>query len=712
MERGKIVTEAQQKFSFTRRAFVLHGAQTAVGGILLARMGWLSIVENEHFQMQSEANRVNLSLIPPRRGWIIDRNGKPLALNRTTFRVDVIPDRLVDKDKTIAALVQILNLSPEDHTKITDSLADAAGYQPVQIADNLSWDAYAALSIRATELPGVAPAQSFSRFYPDGAAVAHLLGYVGAASAKEYEDTHNPLLITPGYKVGKDGIEKIMEAKLRGTPGARRTEVSARGRLVRDLANRPDVPGQNQRLTIDKDLQSYAARRLGDASGSCCVVDCHTGDVLAFTSMPAYDPNSFTGGIAKSEWAMLSANDHLPMNNKSVQGLYPAGSTVKPMMGLAILAAGVSPDQTVTCTGSYRVGNSIFHCDKRTGHGAISLHRAIVQSCDIYFYHMANLVGIEKIAPVMRAMSLGQKYDLPLPSQRFGSVPDPAWLEKHYHKEWNTYDTINLSIGQGYLLVNPLQLAVMAGRIASGRKIEPHLLLDHRHGVAPPLDINPAHLEFVRKSMYGVVNEGGTAAKVAFDINGVKMAGKTGTAQVRRITMAERARGVLSNASLPWKYRDHSLFVGFVPADNPRYAAACIIEHGGWGAAAAAPVVKDVFRSIFDPAGAMASLLEAEKGWGGTIEERMKADHARWKTAHPSGESPAPVAADNSVSAANSATPDDTNTANSAASKPTSESKAKHSEPANEAPEEQAPPPPEPVSTPAAAPTAPSEVKP
>jgi len=699
------VTETQQRFSFTRRAFVLRGAQTAVGGLLLARMGWLSIVESAHYQMQSEANRVNLSLIPPRRGWIIDRDGKPLALNRTTFRVDVIPDRLVDKEKTIAAVVQILNLTPEDHQRIVDSLADAAGFQPVQIADNLSLEAYAALSIRQAELPGIAPAQSFSRFYPTGAAVAHLLGYVGSPSAKDYEETRNPLLITPGFKVGKDGVEKVMESRLRGSPGARRTEVTARGKLVRDLANRPDVPGQTQRLTINADLQDYVARRLGTASGSCVVLDCNTGDVLAMASMPAYDPNSFTAGIAKSEYAMLLANDHNPLSNKTLQGNYPSGSTVKPMMALALLRAGVKPEEQVVCTGSYRLGNGIFHCDKRTGHGAVSMHRAVVQSCDIYFYHMGRQLGIERIAAMMREMTFGQHYDLPLPSQRPGNVPDPAWLQKHHKRGWSQYDTINLSIGQGYLQVNALQLAVMAGRLASGRAILPRLLYDHPHGVAPPLGLDPEHITFIRKAMWGVVNEGGTAAASRLHVDGVAMAGKTGTAQVRRI--------IRPGESQPWKYRDHSLFIAFAPADNPRYAGACIIEHGGQGARAAAPLMRDVMTSLFDPAAAMATLTELERGWGGNIEERMKAERARWAAAHPvGGVAPSPP----SDNAANVAAPDNV-VANEAASdddarEPAANkaSKAMVPQPEAAAPEDSPPPPPEPIN--AAGPPIPTPASP
>lgn len=631
---NNFVTEAQQRFTFTRRAFLLRGAQTGIGVALVARMGWLSIVENEHFKSMADSNSVSLSLIPPRRGWIVDRNGKPLALNKTSFRVDVIPDRMTDKAKTIADLVSILGLSPADQQTITESLEDAAGYQPVQIADNLSLEAYAALSIRAPELPGVAPAQSYSRFYPDGAGVAHLLGYLGTASNKQYQESHDPLLITPGFKIGKDGIEKVMEAKLRGTPGARRSEVTARGKWVRDLANRPDTPGATQRLTINADLQNYASRRLGDNSGAVVVLDCWTGDVLAMTSMPAYDPNNFSSGISKSDWAMLAENDHLPLSNKVLQGLYPAGSTFKPTMALALLDAGVPPDEKVNCTGSYRIGDTIFHCDKRTGHGPIAMHQAIAQSCDIYFYHYGRMVGIDKIAPMARTMALGQKFELPMPSQRYGTVPDPAWLERRVHRKWSTYDTINLSIGQGYLLVNPLQLAVMAGRIASGRAIEPHLLYDHSHGIAPSLNVNQEHLALIRSAMYGVVNEGGTAAGSALHVPGVHMAGKTGTAQVRHISMAERAKGVRSNASLAWRARDHSLFIGFAPTDQPRYAASCIVEHGGFGASVAAPIIRDTLSYLFDPVGATANLVELEKGWGGDIATRMKIQKMHWDANH------------------------------------------------------------------------------
>ncbi len=626
----KSVSEAQAQFAFSRRSFVLGGAQLSIGALLATRMAYLSIFENERYTLQAESNRVNLSLIPPRRGWIVDRNGKPLALNRTVFRVDIIPDRVKDVPGTLDALTKVLRLTPDERDRIERDVEKSNGFQPVQVAENLDWERYAAVSIRAPDMPGVQPAQGFSRFYPEGAGVGHLLGYVGAASAKDYEKTKDPLLVTPGFKVGKDGIEKFMEPILRGKPGARRSEVSARGKLIRDLATRPDVTGDTLHLTIDAGLQAYTARRLGDNSGAVTVIDTLTGGILAMASMPAYDPNSFSDGIGRVEYAALTGDDHLPLVNKTLQGLYPPGSTSKPSTSLAFLGAGIDPNATVNCTGGYRVGNSIFHCSSRRGHGPISLERAIIQSCDIYYYAMGIKAGIQPIADMYRNLGLGTEYNLPTPSQRYGTVPDAEWLRRKYKREWAIYDTANTSIGQGYVLVNPMQLAVMAARLASGRSLVPHLTGKPQQGA--PLNVNPEHLAFVQKAMGGVVNSGrGTASVAKLPVDGVQMGGKTGTAQVRRISMAERAGGVRSNASLPWRQRDHALFIGFAPLISPRYAISVIIEHGGWGAQAAAPVARDVMTWLFAPDKAMETLVALEKGWGGDINTRMAAKAAGYK---------------------------------------------------------------------------------
>lgn len=621
----RVVTEASQTFTFTRRAMFLGAAQAGIGLVLAGRMAWLSIAENERYALLSESNRVNLTLIPPRRGWIIDRNGRPIAINRTDFRIDIIPDRLTDADRVLATLQSLLKLPPEEMARIREDLDAAAGYQPVQVAENLDWNSFAAVSVRLDELPGVSPMRGYSRFYPDGAAVGHLIGYVGAASAKAYEESKDPLLITPGFKVGKDGIEKQLEPLLRGKPGAKRVEVTARGKLVRELATRPDEPGRSLRLTIDEQLQAYAARRMGPQSGAAIVIDCQTGGILAMASMPAFDPNSFSDGIGRDEWRMLSEDERRPLYNKALLAMYPPGSTFKPIHALAILGAGISPKETVHCPGGYRLGNRFYRCLAR--HGTVDMTRAIAKSCNTYFYAMGRRIGIERIAEAARTAGLGRKYDLPFPSQNYGTVPDSAWKKRKYDQDWSASDTLNAAIGQGYVLVTPLQMAVAAARIASGRMIEPQLLAARAKGAGDALPIPPEYLAAVREGMRQVVNGDGTAGRSRLPIAGIEMAGKTGTAQVRRIAGGQRG-----GLNVPWKYRDHGLFVFFAPADNPRYAGAVVVEHGMSGSGAAAPVARDIMTFLFDPEKAMATLTEMEAGWGGDITQRMAREAAAFKT--------------------------------------------------------------------------------
>lgn len=655
----KIITEASQSFTFTRRAMVVGGLQGAFGAMLVGRMAWISVAENEKYKLLSESNRINLTLIPPRRGWIIDRNGRPLANNRTDFRVDLIPERVKDAEGTVRSLAQLLALEPDEVERIREELEKSPGFRPVQVADKLSYDQYAAVSVRLPDLPGVAPSQGFSRHYPAGASVGHLLGYVGAASAKEYEERKNPLLITPGFKIGKDGLEKAFDERLTGRPGAKRVEVTARGKIVRELTTRPDTPGNTIRLTIDAGLQEYAGRRLATQSGSIVILDCHNGDVLAMASMPSFDPNSFSDGISHLEWEMLSKDDHVPLRNKTLQGLYPPGSTVKPMVALALLEAGVHQSETVNCPGAIRVGNTLFHCHRRRGHGAVNMRTAIAQSCDIYFYQMAQRIGMDRIADMARRVGMGQKFPLPFPSQSYGTVPDPAWKLKKYGQSWQVYDTVNATIGQGYMLINPLQMAVMAARLATGRELMPNFLHDVRRAEAAPIGASDEHLAVIRDAMSAVVNGGGTGGAARMNIPGVLIAGKTGTAQVRRITMAERAGGVRGNASLPFKLRDHALFQGFVPFDNPRYAVGCIIEHGGHvNRIEDAPMISsDTLSFLFDPRKAMEKLETLEKGWGGTPAERLARQTEAFRLAKAMERGEIPPSADNATETASSATP-------------------------------------------------------
>ena len=615
-------TSGQLEFTFSRRALFIGGVQALVGGVVATRMAYIAVAENEKYKLASESNRINLTLIPPRRGWFIDRIGKPIATNRADFRVDIIPDRLQNREETLGTLTKLLDLKQEDVERIEKELKEAQGFQPVQVAAGLDYESFARVSVRLPDLPGVSPRQGFSRFYPSGAAVGHLLGYVGTVSAEEYRLDKNPLLITPGFKVGKQGLEKTMEMRLRGKPGAKRTEVTARGKIVRELSSRPDTPGKPVQLTIDIDLHNYAARRLGIESGSVVVIDCLTGDILALVSMPCFDPKSFSEGIGRLEWKMLNSDDRIPMLNKSLQGLYPPGSTLKPMAGLAFLKHGIDPEEKVVCGGGYRLGNRVFKCLGR--HGPMDMRSAIMKSCNTYFYAMANRVGYDAIAPIARQLGLGQEFPLPFQSQRYGTVPDSAWKMKKYNQEWSRSDSLNAVIGQGYVIASPFQLAVMASRIASGRMLEPEILLKNRKPGAH-LPFPDEHLQVVRDGMDLVVNGAGTAVRSRLEIPGITMGGKTGTAQVRAIKGGQRGQGGAR------RFRDHGLFVCFAPVAQPRYAAAVVIEHGMGGARAAAPVAKDVLTFLYDREKAMASLEALEAGWGGGIDERMARQYAAFQ---------------------------------------------------------------------------------
>ncbi|KTE21735.1 penicillin-binding protein 2 [Sphingopyxis sp. H050] len=615
------ITEAWRGFTFTRRALVVGGAQTAVGVALAARMTYISVVDNDRYVLESESNRVNLTLVPPRRGWIVDRNGKALANNRVSLRIDIIPDRLHNKDFVLGQLRTLLQLDGDTMERIQRDLKSASGFQPVAVAEDMTEAEYSSILVRLPELPGVAPQRGFARNYPTGAAVGHLIGYVGAPTAEEYEKVKDPLYITPGFRTGKDGLEKYFQDMLRGKPGAKRVEVTAGGKVVRELETTRDTQGKTVHLTIDADLQEFVARRMGRESGAAVVIDCQNGDILSFVSMPCFDPNSFSDGISSSEYSWLREDDHQPLINKATRGLYPPGSTLKPMAAIAAIEHGIDPSERHTCIGGYRLGSRFFRCLGR--HGSVDMATAIMKSCNSYFYWVAHRLGYDAIAPTARLMGLGEEFQLAGSNQRYGTIPDSAWKMKKYDQPWSASDSLNAVIGQGYVSVNPLQLAVMAARIASGRRLYPRLVNRHFRNEALPFSAEA--LATARHGMDLVVNgPGGTAGRSKLPLDGIAMAGKTGTAQVRGLNTGNGKSGT-------WKFRDHGLFIGFAPVVNPRYATAVVIEHGMGGSRAAAPVAKDFMTFLFDRAKAMEALEAFEAGWGGTIKERMDRDYAAWK---------------------------------------------------------------------------------
>ena len=614
------ITEAWRGITFTRRALVVGGAQAAVGVALAARMAYISVIDNDKYVLESESNRVNLTLVPPRRGWIVDRHGKALANNRVSLRIDIIPDRLHNKDLVLGQLQTLLRLDGDAMERINRDLKAASGFQPVAVKEDMTEAEYSSILVRLPELPGVAPQRGFARNYPTGAAVGHLIGYVGAPTAEEYQKVKDPLYITPGFRAGKDGLEKYFQPMLRGKPGAKRVEVTARGKVVRELGGTADVQGKTVHLTIDADLQEYVARRMGRESGAAVVIDCQNGDILSFVSMPSFDPNSFSDGISSNEYAWLRADDHQPLINKATRGLYPPGSTLKPMAAIAAVEHGVDPSERHTCVGGYRLGSRFFRC--LGTHGSLDMPSAIMKSCNSYFYWLAHRLSYDAMAPTARLLGLGEEFQLAGSNQRYGTIPDSAWKMKKYDQAWSASDSLNAVIGQGYVSVNPLQLAVMASRIASGRHLYPRLV--NREFKNEALPFSPEALAVARHGMDLVVNGAGTAVRSRLPLDGITMAGKTGTAQVRGL-------GTGNGKSGTWKFRDHGLFIGFAPVVNPRYATAVVIEHGMGGSRAAAPVAKDFMTFLFDREKAMEALETFEAGWGGTIKERMDRDYAAWK---------------------------------------------------------------------------------
>ena len=649
--------------SFDRRSLLIGGLQTGLGVLLAARLGWIALVQNDKYKTLAESNRVNLTLVPPRRGAILDRNNAQLASNRIEFRIDIIPERLADTDATISELSALLSFTPVQVQDLQDKLDKAHGYQPVEVASGLHSEQYDKVLVRLPDMPGVVAQQGFTRWYPTGPSVAHLTGYVGPATAKEYETEKNPLLVTPGFKIGKDGLEKHFEQMLRGTPGAQRVEVTAGGRFVRDLEHRDDIPGKSIKLTINGPLQDYAARRIGLESAAVVVIDCLTGEILTLVSMPAFDPNAFAGGIGRLQWKMLNEDDHIPLLNKALRGLYPPGSTMKPMASLALQVRGVDPDERINCPGGYQLGNRFFRCD--AVHGSVDMRSAIEHSCNTYFWSMGRRVGYDAIAPMAKLLGLGQEFELPGAAQRYGTIPDAAWKMRRYKQEWTAADSLNASIGQGYVSVSPLQLAVMTARIASGKNLIPSLIFGQTKALGPALPFTAEQLAVTHDGMFRVVNGSGTAGGVRIDIGGVKMAGKTGTAQVRALV----ARGHFGD----WKSRDHSLFVCYAPTDAPRYAISVVVEHGTFGARAAAPIAKDVMTYLFDPQTALATLAALESGWGGTPSERMAAKYRTYSAQY--GTTAPKVGDEDAVKAAISTadtkeTPIETSPSNAATTRP------------------------------------------
>lgn len=587
----------------SRRALVVGGVQLGVIGALGWRLQSMQVEQADEFRLLAEENRVNIRLLPPARGLIFDRNGMPIADNEQNYRVVMVREDAGDVGEVLAKLTEIVEIAPEDLTRAMDEMQRRSPFVPVTIADRLSWEDVAQINLNTPTLPGIQAEVGLSRVYPWGADLAHVVGYVGPVSDYDLSriDDPDPLLQIPKFQIGKTGAENKLEQTLRGSAGNRRIEVNAAGRIMRELDRQEGDPGKDVQLTIDGRLQSYVQARLEGESAGAVVIDLENGDLRAIGSAPAFDPNLFVRGISTKDWTALNEDKYRPLAAKAVQGTYPPGSTFKMVTLLAAMEEGlVGPEETVYCPGFTDVFNIRFHCWKSGGHGNVNLHESLKQSCDCYYYEICQRVGIDKMAAMARKLGLGVRHDLPLSAVAQGLAPDKAWKASVRGEDWRIGDTVNASIGQGYVLASPLQLAVMSARIATGREVTPRLIklidgVEQPSGLGESLGINENTLRRIRAAMDEVCNHRrGTAFGSRIIDEAYKMAGKTGTSQVRRITPEERAAGVTRNEDLPWERRDHALFVGFAPYDNPRYAVSVVVEHGGGGSRAAAPIARDI----------------------------------------------------------------------------------------------------------------------
>lgn len=590
----------------TRRTVIMGAGMLSAGAILASRLYFLQVLKAEDYTVLSDQNRFNLNVLVPERGRILDRYGEALAVNRQDYRVLLVPEQAQDIDKSLNDLSVFLPVSEKVRKRVKKDIRRNAGFIPVLIEDHVDWKTFAALNLNAPKLPGVILDVGQGRAYPNAGVFAHTLGYVGTAGPSDVSTDPDPLLRQPAFRIGKTGVEAATDKKLRGKAGKLKVEVNAYGRVVRELPNREDRPvaGDDVSLTLDAELQRYAAQLFGEESGGLAVIDVMTGELRALLSMPLFDGNLFVSGLTQAGMTQMNTDPKRPQFNKVIGGGYPPASTFKMTVMLAALKAGViDTKEKIYCTGKTKLGKRNFHCWHRKGHGPVNLRNALKYSCDVFFYELANRLGIDPIYEMANRLGFGHAFDIGIRGQTRGINPNHDWKMKRLGDGWRTGDSYNASIGQGFVLATPLQMAVMTARIANGRRaVVPSLIIGDEISGFEPLDIDPQHLRIVQDAMWSVCQEaGGTAYREnGSGIEGVDLAGKTGTGQVRSISKAERLSGVRSNSRLEWEMRDHSCFVAYAPYAAPRFAIATLVEHGGTGAGKAATISRAVLQKVLE----------------------------------------------------------------------------------------------------------------
>jgi len=629
-------TNVQKGRIISRRLFMLAAAKILLLAGITSRLYNLQISDREKYEVLADKNRIREWKTPPQRGLITDFYNKILADNDRVFQVHLSLDEIQDFDKTLFRLKNIINLSNNEIRRIYKTKAKLRPWDTLVASDNLNWSQFSKLNLYLHELEGVKPVVSSSRYYPYGSNLVHVVGYVGEASIRDIERMEEiKENLVPGLKVGKSGIEYSNEKKLIGKYGIKRYEVNSSGKRIIQLEHIKESQGNEIKTTVDLEVQKFAQELLKDKAGSICAMDIYTGQIIAMASSPSYDPNKFTHGIGHKDWEEIRDDPLKPLVNKSIAGLYSPGSTLKPLVALAALEFGtIDPEKAIKCKGHkhpYELYGVKYHCWKKQGHGFMKLRNAIKQSCDIYFYEMARLLGVDRLSIIAKRYGLGSNilknvyFD-----EKKGVVPNTEWKKNALGKSWYLGETVINGIGQGYIQTTPLQLCLMTAQIANGGyKIKPHILFDkninfenaklkiakqltnesllnnsiledREFQLYEKLYSRPENIDFVKDAMFGSTNEQyGTSFKSRFEDLKYQFAGKTGTSQVKRITEEERELD-LKQSQIEYKNRDHALYIAFAPYKEPRYSISVLVEHGGSGSKTAAPLASKLIKKIID----------------------------------------------------------------------------------------------------------------
>ena len=595
--------------SINRRMFITGSLKFFIMIGIVSRLFFLQVKENKKYLTLSDKNRIREWKLAPVRGEFHDYFGNVIAGNFEAYQLHVIPEQVEDFRYVIYRLKDLLELSDIEFKKVLKKKNEIKPWETLIVSDNLSWQKFSKINNHLYDLNGVKPVISISRNYPFKENFTHLIGYVSQANQDDIETTQAiKKNFVPGLKVGKVGLEKTFEEKLIGTNDIERYEVNAYGRRISQLEFQKGQKGKTLRLTIDTEVQKLANELLKDKAGSICVMDIYTGAVIAMHSSPSFDPNLFVFGISQDDWQLIRNDPMKPLVNKTLQGNYSPGSTIKPIVALSALENGiVNTNFTVQCTGKTEMYGQTYHCWKKKGHGYMNLRNAMKQSCDTYFYEVARKLGVDKLSETAKKFGLGEKvfgdlFDI----EKKGLIPNTQWKKNALGKGWLLGETIITGIGQGYIQTTPIQLCLMTAQIANGgHKIYPHLVLDDKVNDQlidkfTPLYKNSKNIKIVQDAIFSSTNEVmGTSYRSRIDNLKYQFAGKTGTAQVKKITEEERELD-LKTFQIPYEQRDHALYVAFGPYKNPRYALSIIVEHGGNGSTTAAPMATKLFKLIID----------------------------------------------------------------------------------------------------------------